>query len=457
MSLDTAMNSLAVDKIVNALLYEGYILYPYRASSRKNRQRFTFGRVYPHAFSLAQGEAEPFVMQTECLLRHRGEMPALEVDVRFLHPMAREVGSLSKPLTELPVAIGPEDFKSVPELRIENKVYQTWQEAVERKVRLPQQALNTLATRSLTVPFCFPASLVQEAIRNRQGQSVGVIRRRHERLEGVCEITAEPLDKQVFKISVRIANETPLEKADVDDQEAVLMRTFASTHTIFRVQNGEFLSLLDPPAAYREAAATCANVGTWPVLVGEKESGDVDTILSSPIILYDYPKIAPESPGELFDGTEIDEILTLRVLTMTDEEKWEMSQIDEQARKILERTESLSEGQFIKMHGAMRGASSFNEDFFNPKTRLKSVIVDGVELKAGDRVRIRPKGRADVMDIALQGKAAVIESIEQDAENRIYLALVLDEDPGKDLGFLRQPGHRFFYGLNEVEPLRTNE
>ncbi len=239
-------------------------------------------------------------------------------------------------------------------------------------------------------------------------------------------------------------------------KSAVLMRTFASTHTIFRVQNGEFLSLMDPPDAYREAAATCTNVGTWPVLVGEKENGDVDTILSSPIILYDYPQIAPESPGELFDGTEIDEILTLRVLTMTDEEKSEMSQIDEQARKILERTESLPEDEFIKMHGIMREVSSFNEDFFNPKTRPKSVIVDGVELKAGDRVRIRPQSRADVMDIALKGKAAVIESIEQDAEDRIYLALVLDEDPGKDLGFLRQPGHRFFYGLDEVEPLRRN-
>jgi len=457
MSLDTAMNSLAVDKIVNALLYEGYILYPYRASSRKNRQRFIFGRIYPRVYSLAQVNAEPFVMQTECLLRRRGEMPTLEVDVRFLHPMAREVGSLSKPLTELPDLIGPVDFQPVPELRIDDKIYQTWQEAVERKVRLPQQAVNVPAARSLTVPFCFPASLVLETIRDRQGQEAGVIRRRQERLEGICEITAKPLDAQVFKITVRVANETPLKEAEVNDQEAVLMRTFASTHTIFRVQNGEFLSLMDPPDAYREAAATCANFGAWPVLVGEKENGDVDTILSSPIILYDYPKIAPESPGELFDGTEIDEILTLRVLTMTDEEKWEMSQIDEQARKILERTESLPEDELIKMHGKMRQVSCFNEDFFNPKTRLNSVIVDGVELKAGDCVRIRPQGRADVIDIALQGKAAVIESIEQDAEKRIYLALVLDDDPGKDLGFLRQPGHRFFYGLDEVEPLRRNE
>ena len=117
------MNSLALDKIVNALLYEGYILYPYRASSRKNRQRFTFGRIYPHIYSLAQGEAEPFVMQTECLFRHRGEVPALEVEVRFLHPMAREVSSLSKPLAELPVAIGPEDFRSVQELRVDHILF----------------------------------------------------------------------------------------------------------------------------------------------------------------------------------------------------------------------------------------------------------------------------------------------------------------------------------------------
>ena len=120
-------------------------------------------------------------------------------------------------------------------------------------------------------------------------------------------------------------------------------------------------------------------------------------------------------------------------------------------------TESLPEAEFIKMHGAMRDVSSIDEDFFNPKTRLNHVTVDGVELKSGDRVRIRPQGRADVMDIALNGKAAVIESIEQDAESRIYLALVVDEDPGKDMGFLRQPGHRFFYGLNEVEPLGRNE
>jgi hydrogenase maturation protease len=231
------------------------------------------------------------------------------------------------------------------------------------------------------------------------------------------------------------------------------MRTFASTHTILESDSGEFLSLIDPPEAYAEAASSCSNIGTWPVLVGDREKGEAGTMLSSPIILYDYPEIAPESPGELFDATEIDEILTLRVLTMTDQEKWEMSQVDEHAREILNRTEALSEEDFWKMHGATRSKKFSSEDFFNPNTRLESVSVNGTDLMIGHRVRIRPKGRADVMDLALEGKIALIESIDQDAENRVYLALVLEEDPGKDLGMLRQPGHRFFYGSNEVEPL----
>ena len=179
-------------------------------------------------------------------------------------------------------------------------------------------------------------------------------------------------------------------------------------------------------------------------------------MLSSPIILYDYPQIAAQSPGELFDGTEIDEILTLRVLTMTDDEKSEMRQLDEKTRKLLERTEALSDSEILALHAQMQDPASSGSGIFEAGARPKNVVVQGVELRVGDLVTIRPKGRADVMDIALDGKAAVIESIEQDAEGRHYLALVLDDDPGKDLGFMRQPGHRFFYGPQEVEPLRRS-
>jgi hypothetical protein len=451
------MNPSTIDRIAEAVLYEGYILYPYRASSRKNRQRFTFGRVYPQAYSEAQNGAEPFTTQTECLLRSQGERPTLEVRVRFLHPVARNVGLLPEPAPDLPADIEKSSFSIVPELRVDNKLYQTWQEAVEREIRSAHRSLDSVAHQAWSLPFHFSSSLAFDPIRNGQNQVIGAIIRRQQSVEGTIEIAAQRIDGDVFKISVKVENHTTVPKPELNQQEEVLMRTFASTHTILESGGGEFLSLMDPPPEYAEASKTCLNIGTWPVLVGEKEEGEAGSMLSSPIILYDYPEIAQESPGEFFDGTEIDEILSLRVLAMTDQEKWEMSQGDEQARQILDRTEALPEEAFWQMHGTIRGRPFSSEDFFDPNTRLERVTVNGTELMIGHRVQIRPQGRADVMDLALEGKIAVIESIEQDAENRVYLALVLDEDPGKDLGMLRQPGHRFFYGVNEVEPLTASQ
>ena len=97
--------------------------------------------------------------------------------------------------------------------------------------------------------------------------------------------------------------------------------------------------------------AACRNVGVWPVLVGRTRAR---CHLASPIILYDYPEITPESPGDLFDGTEIDEILTLRIMTLTEEEKAMAGAIDERTRRMLQRTESLARQQLAGLHGTMR-------------------------------------------------------------------------------------------------------
>jgi hypothetical protein len=443
------MNQELVDTIVNAVLYEGYILYPYRASAKKNRQRFTFGRVYPEAYSVAQDGAEPFVMQTQCLVKGRPRT-ALEVKVRFLQPMARDVGRLEENRNL-------DSFQAISELWVDDKIYQSWQEAVERQVNAEAFPIGSLLNETKRIEFRFSGSQTFEQILDRGERPVGRIRRRQDAVEGSVEIEAERVDAEVFKITARIVNRSSLGSDCLDDQDAVLMRTFASTHTILRAEDGEFLSLIDPPATYATAAAACKNLGTWPVLVGEEEKEDRDAMISSPIILYDYPEIAPESPGDLFDSAEIDEILSLRILTMTDEEKREMRQVDEQARRILERTEALPDQRFLKLHGTLRDIRTLDEDFFNPAARVESVSVAGVQLQTGSRVRIRPKGRADVMDIALAGKTAVIEAMECDAEDRIQLALVLEDDPGKDLGMLRQPGHRFFFGVDEVEPIRSDE
>ena len=121
-----------------------------------------------------------------------------------------------------------------------------------------------------------------------------------------------------------------------------------------RVRNGAFFSMIDPPAAHAPATALCRNLGAWPILVGDEAAQERDTLVASPIILYDYPKIAAESPGDLYDAGEIDEILTLRIQTLTDEEKREMRNVDARARKILERTEALPGADLLRMHGVMR-------------------------------------------------------------------------------------------------------
>jgi hypothetical protein len=165
----------------------------------------------------------------------------------------------------------------------------------------------------------------------------------------------------------------------------------------------------------------------------------------------------------------MDEMLALRVLTLTDEEKEEMRGVDHRARRILERTEALPQDFLMKVHGAIRGmrpvpnsAIEENEthgnwDPFADRPPQESVLVFGVELRAGDRVRLWPQKKADIMDMALEGKVALIEAIEQDYEDNIQLAVVLDDDPGREFGMMRQPGHRFFFSPEEVEPFVSAE
>jgi hypothetical protein len=452
------MNTSRIDPIVRAVLYEGYILYPYRPSSRKNqRERFTFGRVYPRAYSDSQNGVEPCLMQTECLLRPPGESQTLEVSLRFLQASWREVGLLPAPVTEWPSDPGAEpEVQLVPSLMAAGILYQTWQEAVERSVTLPPEIL--LGPRHFFhQTFHFDASRTTEPIRDETGQIVAVLHRRHEALDGELEVTVAPGKVPgCRRVTVRVWNDTQLTDDLLEDTGAVLMRTFASTHTVLQAPGGNFVSLTDPDPLYAGEARECRNVGTWPVLVGDAKVAHHDTVLSSPVILYDFPAIAPESPTEFFDSTEIDQMLSLRVLTMTDEEKREMRDVDPLARRLLERASSLGAEDFLHMHGTMRDMHR-SEDFFNPAERLHSVVVGGGPVRPGDRVKVKPKGRADALDVLFKEKTAVVEAIEQTLEGAIQVAVVFDDDPGKDLGMTRQPGHRFFYATDELEAVKRED
>jgi hydrogenase maturation protease len=347
-----------VEKIANTVLYEGYILYPYRPSAVKNRQRWNFGALCPQSYSEAQGGTEACSMQTECLVKVDARA-ALDVKVRFLHLLSREVGQLATPPPELKEGVEP-DFQTVAAMNVGGQIYQTWQEAVEREICLPGFILQELAGQTQRQAFTFPSMQETEFLREPDGQLAGVVVRRQRAIECSIEVGAERAGDGLFKVCVRILNLTALDDAKSKSRDDALMRSLVSTHTILAAHDGEFVSLLEPPEAFREMAAACRNVGTWPVMAGDE--GARDCMLSSPIILYDYPQIAPESAGDLFDGTEIDEILTLRIMTLTDEEKREMRGVDERARRILERTETLPLEQLMKLHGAMRSPRPAKED-----------------------------------------------------------------------------------------------
>ena len=239
-------------------------------------------------------------------------------------------------------------------LDIDGTCFVTWEEAIEREVVTPNLVLRGLFECPAVIPFDFPGTRQLEPLKRRNGQVAGVLLRTTLQLQGELTITAEPVGCELFRLTARIENTTPCQPCEIADRNRAQRRAFASTHTILAVHGGHWVSLMDPPKDLRKAAASCDNQGTWPVLVGE--AGTTDTLLSSPIILYDYPEIAPESPGDFFDGTEIDEMLTLRILTMTDEEKREMAATEPRARALLERTEAMTPMEIGRLHGVLRSA-----------------------------------------------------------------------------------------------------
>ena len=165
-------------------------------------------------------------------------------------------------------------------------------------------------------------------------------------------ISAQRLEGGACKLHLEVQNASSLPSGAEARRSEALPASFVSAHLLLGITEGAFISLLDPAEGYAASVAGCSNLGVFPVLVGEEPERRM--MLCSPIILYDYPRIAPESAGDFFDGTEMDEMLTLRVLTLTDAEKQEMQNGDPRARRILERTEALTQDAMLKAHGVIR-------------------------------------------------------------------------------------------------------
>jgi hypothetical protein len=261
-------------------------------------------------------------------------------------------------------------------------------------------------------------------------------------------------------VQVENADETATPHAS---REEILRQSLISCHTLLTVRGGAFVSLLDPPAWAEAAARDCSNVHTYPVLAGEE--GRRDLVLSSPILLYDHPRVAPESPGDLHDATEIDEILSLRTLTLTDEEKREARATDPRAAAILDRVDTMPPEVLGRLHGTVRSMSAVtigagrDEPPGDDGTRPESpdaVEVNGVRVTKGSRVRLRPRTRGtDPQDAFLDGRVARVESVLVDVDGEQHLAVTLEDDPGADLH--RWYGRFRYFSPREVDPLAEGE
>ena len=429
------MNLDPVRKIADAVLYEGYILYPYRASSQKNQSRWQFGVVMAPGYAAADPSETSFT-RAECVLEHSGQ-PSVRVLLRFLQVQRRTSGG------------------------------QSWDEAVEREVEAAADAAALFGdgdgvTREFTVE-------------GGEDRDEDVVRRR-EPLAGAVTVRAAevPGPWRALKLQVKIENRTGLGSVPQRREDA-LPTSLVAAHTIITAEGGKFLSMTDPPEWAAPAVAGCRNEGGWPVLADP----DDQVMLSSPIILYDHPELAAESPGELYDGTEIDEILTLRTMALSDDEKAEARATDPRAAALLDRVDSMDPQVLARLHGTLRsprrvaaaggraagadrGRGNESVPWWDPDADASvspdtdSVTIGGRPIARGSLVRLRPGARrADAQDMFLVGRIAEVQAVLHDVENNPYLAVSLAGQPDEDL---RIAHGRFLYFMpDEVEPHEDGE
>jgi len=472
MRLDTAHLEQA-RQVADAILYEGYLLYPYRRSAQKNQTRFQFGVLVPPAYQ-AVDECERTASQTECLLEGPDEAEVL-VLVRFLQLQRRIVQA---------VAPGTGELHDVDVLEVDGTEYTPWDEAAERQQRA-SASIGGLLRQDRKLEFHIGSGERAEDITGAEGRLAGRLIRRWSALDGVIQLSAERVAGPygALRLRVRVENHTePGLPLNVRDD--CLPHAMIAAHSLIGVPGGKFLSLTDPPEWAAAEASACVNTGTWPVLAGPEDCRDL--MLSSPVILYDHPEVAAESAGELFDATEIDEILTLRTMALTDAEKAQARATDPRAAEIMDRLDDMPAEMLERMHGAIRYLRSVPAgtqvmpphsppavvpgDDFDPildrppvpwwdpgsdssvSPETDHAVINGVKVARGSKVRMRPGSRrADAQDLFLAGRTAEVEAVLHDVDGQVHVAVSPEDDPAADLQ--RSHGRFLYFAPDELEPI----
>lgn len=445
--------------IADAVLYEGYLLYPYTASAAKNRIRWQFGVVVPQAYASA-GTGEPAEQQSEVLIEAAPDaVPRVTVLLRFLQVEARRVEA-RRPATG--GAGSAEGFEPIAALTVGGKTYLSFDEGTQRQVGA---AFDAGPGGELVVPIAIPGGsdvelLSEDAADDASldgGAARGRVVRERWPLSGTLTVRCDAVAGApgLRKLRVRVENRS---EVVAGERSGALRTALVSTHALLAVERGSFLSVLDPPAEAARATAALANRHVFPVLVGDaaRDAQRAALVLASPIILYDFPAVAAQSDADAFDATEVDELLLLSVLALPEAERAEACATDPRARAIVERAERYGAGELAQLHAATlyhrRDPFAGGDPFAAVDVpALDCVFVDGVKVAKGSAVRLHPKRRADAWDMFLDGKRATVQAVHQDLEDVMYVAVTVDDDPASDLH--EWYGRAFFFYPDEIEPL----
>ncbi|MGA9677158.1 MAG: hypothetical protein WBR28_18575 [Mycobacterium sp.] len=430
--------------VADAVLYEGYLLYPYRGTSSKNQSRWQFGVLGPPGASHA-GLGEDDTLAAQFLV---DGAQAITMVVRFLQLQHRR--------PERERADG--GFEPVDELTTPSGSWLTWDEAVECERSFGPIALDGQQ---------WTLAVTAEAATDIERVNGGRLVRDRQEVRGELTVNNEP-DGELHRISIRISNLGAAVDRKTDGKDSVIARSMIGTHVIAEVVGGEFVSLLEPTPAAAGAVSRCHQHRCFPVLAGPH--GTHDVLLVSPIILYDHPEVAEQSKTALYDCTEIDEILTLRVMTMTDEEKAQARATDPRAAQIIDQCDAMSPEAMARLHGVLRNPHTpaglvpeipEGVDWWDPladnavRPEIDAVLVNGARVARGTRVRLRPRRNADAQDIFVAGKSARVTSVHEDVEGNKHVGVVVDDDPAADLHDWY--GRYLYFSPDEIEPLETQQ
>ncbi len=416
-----------VRAVADAVLYEGYLLYPYRAGSAKNQSRWQFGVLGPPG-AAEVGVGEEPSMSAQCLL---GEFERNGVEVtatvRFLHHQSRTVERLGAGGAWIPV----------DRLVVDERESISWDEATESEIVLGPWGLDELEA-GVQETFCAAGVVEGETLSDSRGRVVGRIIRTRLPVNGLLAVSASAGDGRTV-ISVEIMNATSV---DARDKGTATAQSMLGTHVIVNCTGSRFLSLFEEA----DHSEQLRQNRCYPVLAGTENPthpGTSPTVLVSPIILYDFPEIAPQSEGSLFDSTEIDEILTLRILAMTDEEKARARATDSRAADIIDRCERLTDDDLAGLHGVLRDSNAGSDlipevpdgvDWWTPEAdtsvqpRTDAVLINGVRVSGGSTVRLHPSRRADAQDLFFDGRIAHVATIHEDVDGDIHVGVTLLDD-----------------------------